>query len=163
MRRREDIDVGILVSALGGVVLLVSLFLDWYEPGISGWTVFEALDLVLAAGGLIAIAALSGVIGIEPPRWLRGATLTAVAIGVLLVVASQAIHHPPAGVGSDAKVGQWLALAGAGLLVLGRGLSLSKVSITVHVEGRERAASAEPEAKPAEPDEPPTERLGPPD
>ena len=43
------IDAGPLLALLGGLVLLVSLFLDFYEPTFTAWEVFELLDLVLAA------------------------------------------------------------------------------------------------------------------
>jgi hypothetical protein len=56
---REQLDPGPLVAAIGGGLLIVSLFLDWYEPAISGWTAFETLDLALAGLGLAALGVLA--------------------------------------------------------------------------------------------------------
>jgi hypothetical protein len=56
---REQLDPGPLVAAIGGALLIVSLFLDWYEPAISGWTAFQTLDLALAGLGLAALGVLA--------------------------------------------------------------------------------------------------------
>ena len=37
MSRRLNVDAGPLVTIAGSLLLLVSLFLDWYEPGVSAW------------------------------------------------------------------------------------------------------------------------------
>ena len=49
-RRSGRIPLGPLVGHVGAVLLVVSLFLDWCED-VTGFTVFEALDLVLLAPG----------------------------------------------------------------------------------------------------------------
>ena len=41
------------------LILIVSLFLDWYER-LTGWTVFEIVDLVLAGLALWTIFSLAG-------------------------------------------------------------------------------------------------------
>nr|MDP8943902.1 hypothetical protein [Actinomycetota bacterium] len=48
--------VGPLLAVLGAVLLLMSLFLEWYETNLSGWTAFETLDLVLALAAVAGIA-----------------------------------------------------------------------------------------------------------
>jgi hypothetical protein len=63
----------------------------------------------------------------------------AVAIFTALVVASQVVNDPPAVAGSaiaDKDVGIWLALAGAGLMVIGAVLAYARISLSV--ETRER-------------------------
>ena len=40
MTRR--LEAGPILVTLGALLLLASLFLDWYEPGISAWEAFEA-------------------------------------------------------------------------------------------------------------------------
>ena len=52
MTRRFE--VGPILVALGAIVLLVSLFLDWYGP-LSAWEAFEVVEVLLAA---LAVAAL---------------------------------------------------------------------------------------------------------
>ena len=45
MTRR--VEAGPVLVTLGALLLLASLFLDWYEPGISAWEAFEVWDIVL--------------------------------------------------------------------------------------------------------------------
>ena len=100
-----------MLSALGAVVLLVSLFLDWYAPGISAWQAFEVLDLVLAAFALGTLwLVLSPPLLGEPRR--EGMALW-VGVASLVIVASQLVNHPPAATPGHARLGAWLALAGA--------------------------------------------------
>ncbi len=47
------------LAALGGLVLLVSLFLPWYAVrgfGLSGWESLSVIDLVLAVAALLTLA-----------------------------------------------------------------------------------------------------------
>ena len=64
---RERFDAGTGLVAVGAVLLLVSLFIDWYDPGGDAWAVFESLDLVLAGVavcGLLAVAPRFGAGGL---------------------------------------------------------------------------------------------------
>ena len=122
--------VGPLLAALGAVTLFMSLFLEWYEPNLSGWTAFEALDLVLALGALagIALSLASLALAIDIPGAalgrlgsiaLRRPILPALGAAALVVVVSQLLSEPPPAVDGEPQVGAWLALAGAGLLTVG--------------------------------------------
>lgn len=147
MRR---LDAGAGVAAAGGLLLLVSLFLDWYGP-YSAWTIFEAVDLVLAAIGLLAVAAFLRRSGIESR--LPDIPLLALGVAAIVLVVSQLVNHPPAAIELDAGDGAWLGLAGAALLLAGALMSVARISLAVSVEHREaprREASAPP------PDPPPT-------
>lgn len=62
-----------------------------------------------------------------------------------MVVASQLIDHPPAGVGQDLEAGAWLGLAGAGLLLLGAFMSRTGISLAVDPA---RSAAQGPAASP---------------
>ena len=55
------IPLGPLVGTIGAVLLTVSLFLDWWE-GVTGFTAFEALDLVLLALAVVTALALAGAV-----------------------------------------------------------------------------------------------------
>ncbi|CAA9531465.1 MAG: hypothetical protein AVDCRST_MAG30-3819 [uncultured Solirubrobacteraceae bacterium] len=160
MARR--IEAGPLVVALGAILLLVSLFLEWFEPGLTAWTAFEALDLVLAA---IAIAALLAALGLIAPnlatldrRWLAP-----LAVAALVIIGSQVLNPPPGAGNGDIEPGGWLGLAGALLMCAGALLSFSKVRFAVTVEGRDprrrvqavdaRASAPPPAAVPADPDQ----------
>ncbi len=121
------IDAGPALAALGALLLLVSLFLDWFGRA-SGWAVFELVDLVLAG---LAVAALLAAAerGIER-RWLP-----AIGAAALVVVAVQLFEPPPAARGGDRDTGAWVALAGALLLAIGGVLTTAAVSVSVQVRG----------------------------
>jgi len=140
------IDVGPPIVIAGAVLLLVSLFLDWYEPGVSAWTVFEVLDLVLAALAFGCLLGAAVRLGLELPGgrvlWDRFAILGVLAF---VLVLSQVINHPPAAVGEDPKTGIWLALGGAALLALGGLLSVTRISFALELEGREARTSPDSE------------------
>jgi hypothetical protein len=46
---------GEFLAGVGGVGLLASLFLPWFEPGRSGWSSLAVADLFLAVAALMAI------------------------------------------------------------------------------------------------------------
>ena len=158
---RERFDAGTGLVAVGAVLLLVSLFIDWYKPGGDAWAVFEALDLALAGAaicGLLAVAPRFGTGGL-------GRALPLIAAAALAIVAIQLIDPPPAVRDSDIATGGWLALAATAIMAGGALLSAASISITVDVRGRERrrrtaaidareGAAEAAEAAPAEPEPP---------
>jgi hypothetical protein len=136
MEVERRLPLGPLIAAVGGVLLIVSLFLDWYD-GVTGFTVFEALDLVLVALALLSIVSLAGGMGlirepVSPVGSLIGAVVT------ILVVLSQVVNDPPAIVASGRghAIGTWLALAGAALMVVGALLAWAHISLAVDVRPR---------------------------
>jgi hypothetical protein len=139
--------VGPLVAAVGAVLLIVSLFLDWYET-FSGWTIFEFLDLLLVLLALSSIASLAGGLGLVRPAVSPGLSL-AVAIFTVLVVVSQILNHPPGANGLDKELGVWLGLAGSALMVAGAVLGYAHISLAV--ETRTRAAPPPREEAATEP------------
>ena len=142
MSRR--IDARELLAALGGLLVLISLFLEWYDPaadaafrgnGITGWEAFEALDLVLAALALAVIA--TGAQALGTVGSLGGKALLPLGALLLIIVVVQIASPPPVAWGADVAVGGWLALAGS-LVVLAAGvLHAARISINVDVSGRE--------------------------
>jgi hypothetical protein len=133
------------VAALGALLLIASLFTDWYED-ITGFTVFEFNDLLLTGLALATLAALAGAMRLLRISVSPGLAL-AIAVLALLVVLSQIVNDPPAVAGDngrDQDVGIWLALAGAALMVAGA--VLSTVRLAIAVEPRERRAAAAPPA-----------------
>jgi hypothetical protein len=141
--------------AIGAVVLLVSLFVDWYRPGGDAWAVFEWVDLLLAG---IAVAALASLVARS--RRLTDA-LPLLALVALAVVAVQLVDLPPAARGADRESGAWLALGASALMGLGAALGLAGISITVDVRGRERRRTAAIDARQGAADEPPTVPVAP--
>jgi hypothetical protein len=119
------------------VLLIVSLFLDWYE-GVTGFTVFEFLDLLLVLLALATIASLADALSAGArPRPSPGVSL-AVAIFTVFVVASQVVNDPPAVAngGADQDVGIWLALGGSVLMVIGAVLTYARISLSVEERRR---------------------------
>jgi hypothetical protein len=135
--RTTPLPVGVLVASIGAVMLIVSLFLDWYH-GVTGFTVYEFLDLLLVLLGLATIASLVGGLGIVQPARAPGVAL-AVSIFTVFVVGSQLVNDPPAvagAVGPGKAIGIWLALGGSVLMVAGALLSYARISLNVETRRR---------------------------
>jgi hypothetical protein len=150
----HKIPVGPLVASIGAVLLIVSLFLDWYET-LTGWTVFEIVDLVLVGLALWSVFSLAGGLGIVKASANPAAALIGTIL-VLVIVLTQVVNDPPAvagGGGPDKEIGIWLALAGAGLMVAGALLATTHISLAV--EARRRDAEPEEPTAPLTPTEPP--------
>lgn len=173
--------VGPLIAMLGAVLLLMSLFLEWYEPGGSAWTTFEVLDLHLAlvasAGLALALAALSralmvpagAALGRLGAAALRLPVLPVLGGAALVMVLAQILHRPPTVVDDASRdVGAWLALAAAALLTLGGMLASLRFSIDVRRGVRDPGTAAPGEevayrpAPASAPPGPPAARSAPP-
>jgi hypothetical protein len=155
MSRR--VDAGAAVAALGGLLLIVTLFLDWYGDdgeGYSAWTVFEVIDLALAAIALLAISTFLSISDVEPR--LPRAPLLLLGGAALVLTASQLIDAPPAVATSelDPQTGAWLALAGSALLLAGAFMSVARVSFSVEQRESPPPPRAEPETVKLEHDRP---------
>jgi hypothetical protein len=129
---RERFDVGTGLVALGAVLLLVSLFVDWFDPSGDAWAVFELTDVVLAG------CAICGLVAILPRYTGLARAIPVIAFAALAVVAVQLLDPPPAARGDALEAGAWLALAATALMAAGATLSAAAISITVDVRGRER-------------------------
>lgn len=131
---RERFDAGTGLVAVGAVLLLVSLFIDWYKPGGDAWAVFESLDLALTAAamcGLLAVAPRFGSGGL-------GRALPIITAAAFAVVVVQLFDPPAAVADSDLATGAWLALAATAIMAGGALLGAASISVTVDVRGRER-------------------------
>jgi hypothetical protein len=149
-RPRETlVPIGPLVAAVGAVLLIVSLGLDWYG-GLSGFNSFEFLDLLLVVLALVALATLADALGLVHTP-LKAGTPLVVGVTALLVVLSQLVNHPPAGYQDDVDTGLWIGLAGAALMAAGAILSTARIAIAVEPRPR---ASRPPDEAPTIADEP---------
>ena len=133
MTRR--IEAGPVLVGIGALLMLVSVFLDWYQPNVTAWEAFEVLDLLLTA---LAVAALVGAAGTMRPdatiidrHWLP-----AIVAALAIIVASQILNAPPTVTG-DPDTGAWLALGAAVVMGIGTLLTLGRVSFALTVEGRD--------------------------
>jgi hypothetical protein len=146
MRR---IDIASLLAAVGGVVLFASLFLHWYQPALTAWTVFEVWDVVLA------VLAVAGVwVAVASVAWEaspRDGALPLLGGAAFVIVVSQLINHPPAAQGASAQAGAWLALAGSALMAAAGALKAGNFSLSVSFSSgpreRSRPAAAPPGAR----------------
>jgi hypothetical protein len=134
MTRRFE--AGPALVALGAIVLLVSLFLEWYIPGITAWDAFEVFDVLLTA---LAVAALAAALGLLAPElaYIDRAWLPVTVGAVVVIVASQLLDPPPAAADTERGTGGWLALAGAGVMVAGTILTFGSVRFAVEVQRRD--------------------------
>jgi hypothetical protein len=164
----ERIDGGRALAGLGALMLIVSLFLHWFNPlnfglpavragggALTAWDAFEFLDLLLTFLALVVIVHSVPAVAraVHAPTEPSGLFPT-VGIVALIIVAAALINHPPAASGRSLAFGAWLGFAGAALMAIGGVLSAARVSIVVAVSPRPRRAArpAEPpESRPTEP------------
>lgn len=130
----ERVNAGQLMVMVGAAVLLVSLFLDWYEPGLSAWRIFEIADIVLTGLAIVALATalpmrLPGEVGETTERLDR--KLPWIGLAALVLVFVTLVNTPPAADGLGLEFGAWLGLIGAALMTAGGFLSTSQVSIVI--------------------------------
>jgi hypothetical protein len=141
----EPRDAGSLVAAFGALLVFVSLFLKWFDPGGSAWTVFEIIDLLLAALSVTTLALSGARWGLirrsvwKLPLWVPGAT-------AFVLVVSQLINHPPAAQGSHIETGAWIALVGTALMLAGGLLARGRVVITIRPSAAPVASGGPPSA-----------------
>ncbi len=103
------------IAAIGGVVLIVSLFLNWSESflgNVSAWDAFSGIDFVMLLAGLVALAfGLATAVGVAE-RLPTGSALIVSLLGIIVVGWSLGwdLEDP------DAGIGAWLGLiAGAAI------------------------------------------------
>jgi hypothetical protein len=153
-------DIGPLIVAVGSLVLLVSLFMDWYA-GETAWGAFEVADVLLTALAIVALLASLGMIaeeiGVIDGRWLP-----AIVLSATLLVVAELLSPPPVVGGADPQEGAWVAFAATLVMLLGTVLSLGRVSFSFAIEGREprRVAAVDHRPPPTETGQAPVARRG---
>jgi hypothetical protein len=133
------IPLGPLVGTIGAALLAVSLFLDWWT-GLTAFTAFEALDLLLLALALFTAIALLAEAGLRIPGAAVSGWALPVAALALVIVLSQVVNDPPLASGNPGpghETGIWVAVAGAVLMTVGALVTGSRVSLAVDVRRRE--------------------------
>jgi hypothetical protein len=154
--REVHIPIGALLAAIGGVLLIVSLGLDWYGR-LSGFNSFEFLDLLLVLLALSTLVTLATALRLIRSPLGTGTALVAGA-SALVIVLSQLINHPPIGIDRDVETGLWLGLAGAALMLAGAVLSTARIAIAVEPRERRGPAVTRVDEAPTVADEPPPPR-----
>ena len=107
------------LAAVSGVALLVSLFLPWYSPALSGWESLAAIDVLLAlvatSGVLLAIVTAGQ--GVPAVPIALSALVTFVGLFGIVLVLFRVIDLPDGAGGRDWAL--WLGLAGTFGIVAG--------------------------------------------
>ena len=147
----ERVNGGLALAAIGAVALLVSLFLNWYEPNRSAWTVFELNDLVLAALALLVLGiAVADVAARADTRYVPEGSVLYAGIGALIIIVANLIQPPPAALHDSLEVGAWIGLVGAILITVGGVLLRARIAVVITTRSREgsstRATTTEPDA-----------------
>jgi hypothetical protein len=128
-------ELGPILVSWGALLLLVSLFLDWYGP-LTAWDAFEVVDVLLAVLAVVGLLAAAGAmapdLGIVERRWLPG-----IVLAVAVLVVAEIIDPPPAAADLTAASGAWIAFGASMVMLVGAVLSVGRVSLSVAVEGRD--------------------------
>lgn len=133
------------IAGIGGLGLLVALFLQWYEAdpavaaldgmtlvyaggpdwvAVTGWQAFAVVDVLLALLALLALAVPLSTLLTKGPAKSVGTAVLASAFGWLaILIVGWRIVFPPEG-HDLAGPGAWIALAAAVLGWVGSWLSL---------------------------------------
>ncbi|HET8952076.1 MAG TPA: hypothetical protein VFN44_16260 [Solirubrobacteraceae bacterium] len=135
MRR---VRLGEVVAGAAGVLLLASLFLKWYsvssaavlgagQRGVSAWTAFSVVDILLALVALLGIAlALAQIVGRGPALPVAiGVITTTLGLAATLLVLYRILNQPGPNDLIDVEVGAWVGLVACVGVFLGGWLSLS--------------------------------------
>ena len=113
---------GDVIAAAGGLVLFVSLLLDWYGDA-NAWQVFNVIDVLLAVIALLAIGLV--VIRLAGDQGLRFAAERLVLVcGLIAVVVTLAFLAE----GSDRRIGAFLSVLGAAAIAFGAYTSIGERS-----------------------------------
>jgi hypothetical protein len=145
--RETQIPIGPLIAAIGAVLLIVSLALDWYGQ-YSGFNSFEFLDLLLVLLALVTLTVLAAELGLLRTPLKEGTPLV-IGVIALVVVLTQLVNRPPLAIDLDVETGLWLGLAGAALMLLGAILATARIAIAVEPRRSGTAASRPAESPPA--------------
>ncbi len=149
---KRTVDAGPALLGGGGALLIVALFLSWFDD-VNAWGAFESLDLVLLALGGLAVAVALGRLGDDKRVGVGIAAVAFVVVGV------QIVDPPPVvGDGVDIGVGAWLGFAATILMAGGAAQRFARFTLSLDVERREPHEPVLPPREPAGRPEGPAER-----
>ena len=133
MTRRFEL--GPILVALAAIVLVISLFLDWYGS-LTAWDAFEVVEVLLGALGVIALVIALGQL-VPDIEYIDRRYLPAVVLAIAVLVAAEIINPPPAAGDAALGSGAWIAFASAVVMFAGTVLTFGRVRFAVSVEGRQ--------------------------
>jgi hypothetical protein len=133
MTRRFEI--GPILLAAAAILLLVSLFLDWYG-GFTAWSAFEVVDVLLLMLAVVTLVAAAGQVAPDleyaDRRWLPWLVLA-----IVTLVVAEILNPPPAVGDADPDAGAWIAFAASLVMLAASLMSVGRVHFSLSVEGRD--------------------------
>jgi len=148
MRRVRPGDVA---AGVAGVLLLAVMFVQWYavsgrDDGLSAWSAFSFVDLLLALVGLLGIAVAVGSIAGRGPALpvALAVVTTTLALAASLLLLYRILNQPGPNEAIEVSAGAWIGLLACVGVFLGAWRSL----------GDERSRPVDP--APPEPERRPT-------
>jgi hypothetical protein len=115
------------LAGAGGILLIVSLFLPWYEAAkpVTGFEALSVIDILLALLALLALALPVLQATQDAPNKPVGAAVLGVVLGALgaLLVVFRLIDSPADGL--EVRPGAWVALAATVLITVAAWRSLA--------------------------------------
>jgi hypothetical protein len=149
-------NVGRALSAVGACLLIVTLFLVWYDIDRSaaegtttstGWETFPRLRIALLIGALLTVA--SAIAAQTRPVLVAR---TVLGVGLAVLIARRIVDPPDIGAPVHAQLGVYLALLGAVSVALGGLVDSGRRVIGAYPGlGPGRGPAALPPAGPAAP------------
>jgi hypothetical protein len=139
------------LAAVGGVVMLVALFLPWYSTGSADLTAWQAMavdDVILALTAILAIAGAFVVGSTRLSSMSVAATSLAImpaVVGLLVTVYRLVSPAPPVEV--SLQIGAWLGLAAALSIAVGAWAGAADDGPTRRSPAAERRAAEEAMAR----------------
>ena len=137
--------LGAAVAGASGLLLLISLFMTWYEfPGAgfgdqvgdvlgldveealtrSGWEAFEVLDVICVVAALVAmVRAATAILGDDDNPSVPGSVLALALGAIALALILYRVVNPP-GIGLNRELGLWVGAFAAGGIVYGSFLAM---------------------------------------
>jgi hypothetical protein len=135
--------LGEVVAALGAVIVLLSLWLDWYvpagEPARTGWQAFGLLDVLIAVAIVTALALPIAVAARRSLAVPVALSVTVTVLGTLatILVAYRLVNPPGRNESVDLAAGAWIGLAGIAILALGGWMAMRREAPGPSVRRRE--------------------------
>jgi hypothetical protein len=135
---------GQMVAAVGGVLLIVALFLTWGD-GANAFDAFSGMDIIMLIIGIIAVAwgVAAGMGAVTPPA-LSGMLVGLLGVAVLGFTLGTDLEV------DDADIGAWLALA-ASIAIAWGGLSAGSRRVAAPAATRGPATTTASPPPPSDP------------
>jgi hypothetical protein len=140
--------IGELLLGVAGTALIVSLFLDWYAPSLTGWEALGVLDVILVLVALTALSttALTAALRVPAVPLALDGLVTLAGLLALLLVLFRVIDLPDGA--TSREVGLWIALLSTVGIVAGGALAMRDERLAA--PGRYTDSTGRPVPRPPE-------------